>query len=53
MNDGISAVALAMMCHYNQNKAVVGNTYQCYLKVKFLLYIKYFFYINVCVENSY
>ena len=37
MNDGISAVALAMMCHYNQNKAVVGNTYQCYLKVNFLI----------------
>ena len=33
MNDGISAIALAMMCHYNQNTAVVGNTYQCYLKV--------------------
>ena len=33
MNDGISAVALAMMCHYNQGNVYVGNTYQCYLKV--------------------
>ena len=33
MNPGISAVALAMMVAFNQNKAVVCNTYQCYLKV--------------------
>ncbi len=35
MNDGISAVALALMCHFNRspNGPVVGNTYQCYLKV--------------------
>ena len=33
MNPGISAVALAMMVAFNQSKAVVCNTYQCYLKV--------------------
>ena len=33
MNDGISLMALGMMCHYNKSKAYVGNTYQCYLKV--------------------
>ena len=34
MNPGISAVALAMMLAFNKKKAVVCNTYQCYLKVK-------------------
>ncbi len=34
MNPGISAVALAMMVNYNTSSAVVGNTYQCYLKVR-------------------
>ena len=33
MNPGISAVALSMMLAFNQKKAVVCNTYQCYLKV--------------------
>ncbi len=33
MNPGISAVALAMMVNFNTSSAVVGNTYQCYLKV--------------------
>ena len=33
MNPGISAVALSMMVAFNQKKAVVCNTYQCYLKV--------------------
>ena len=36
MNPGISAVALSMMLAFNKNKAVVCNTYQCYLKVKSL-----------------
>ena len=36
MNDGISAIALGMMCHYNRKNATVGNTYQCYLKVSIL-----------------
>jgi len=34
MNPGISAVALAMMVAFNKSSAVVGNTYQCYLKVR-------------------
>jgi hypothetical protein len=34
MNPGISAVALAMMVAFNKRSAVVGNTYQCYLKVR-------------------
>ncbi len=33
MNPGISAVALAMMVNFNTSSPVVGNTYQCYLKV--------------------
>ena len=33
MNPGISAVTLSMMLAFNQKKAVVCNTYQCYLKV--------------------
>ena len=33
MNPGISAVTLAMMMAFNQKKAVVCHTYQCYLKV--------------------
>ena len=33
MNPGISAVALAMMVTFNKDFPVVGNTYQCYLKV--------------------
>ena len=38
MNPGISAVTLAMMLAFNQKKAVVCNTYQCYLKVKSIRY---------------
>ena len=34
MNPGISAVALAMMVAFNKDKAIVCNTYQCYLKVR-------------------
>ena len=37
MNDGISLMALGMMCHYNKSKAYVGNTYQCYLKVGLII----------------
>ncbi len=33
MNPGISAIALALMMHYNKELPVVANTYQCYLKV--------------------
>ena len=33
MNDGISAFALALMIKYNKSSPIVGNTYQCYLKV--------------------
>jgi hypothetical protein len=33
MNPGISAVALAMMVAFNKSSPIVGNTYQCYLKV--------------------
>lgn len=34
MNPGISVMALGMMRVYNvRGQAVVGNTYQCYLKV--------------------
>ena len=36
MNPGISAVALSMMLAFNKNKAVVCNTYQCYLKVRLI-----------------
>ena len=36
MNPGISAVTLSMMLAFNQKKAVVCNTYQCYLKVNSL-----------------
>lgn len=32
MNPGISAVALGMMLAFNAERAVVWNTYQCYLK---------------------
>ena len=32
MNKGISAFALALMMAFNQEKPVVWNTYQCYLK---------------------
>ena len=39
MNPGISAVALSMMLAFNKNKAVVCNTYQCYLKVKSIRHI--------------
>merc|ERR1711962_120497 len=35
MNPGISAVALSMMVAFNQKKAVVCNTYQCYLRDTF------------------
>ena len=35
MNPGISAVTLAMMMAYNRKKAIVCNTYQCYLKVRY------------------
>ena len=34
MNPGISAVALAMMMAHNGERPAVGNTYQCYLKVR-------------------
>ena len=40
MNPGISAVALSMMAAFNRKNAVVCNTYQCYLKVQVLLYVK-------------
>ena len=33
MNSGISAVALTMMVVFNKDAPIVGNTYQCYLKV--------------------
>ena len=33
MNPGISAVALTMMVVFNKDAPIVGNTYQCYLKV--------------------
>ena len=36
MNPGISAVALAMMVNFNKSSVVVGNTYQCYLKVSLI-----------------
>ena len=39
MNPGISAVALAMMVSFNTKSAVVGNTYQCYLKVRTHFYL--------------
>jgi len=32
MNQGISVMALGMMLAFNQDKPVVWNTYQCYLK---------------------
>merc|ERR550539_1481254 len=32
MNQGISAMALAMMVTFNRTRPVVWNTYQCYLK---------------------
>ncbi len=32
MNPGISAIALAMMRRCNRERAMVGNTVQCYLK---------------------
>ncbi len=38
MNPGISAIALAMMRKCNKETAMVGNTVQCYLKVKVLLW---------------
>ena len=37
MNPGISCVALALMVVYNRGQVVVGNTYQCYLKVRSLI----------------
>ena len=33
MNKGISVFALAMMRVFNRDGPVVGNTYQCYLRV--------------------
>jgi len=48
MNDGISLMALGMMCHYNKSKAYVGNTYQCYLKATYGLICEDF---NLITEN--
>ena len=45
MNPGISAVALGLMLHFNKEKPVVANTYQCYLKVN--IYKWKNFYINM------
>lgn len=36
LNPGISALTLAMMVAFNKEKPLVGNTYQCYLKVRTL-----------------